>query len=60
MTVLPVIQEDVLWKLLHYEIKFQWEMVAAAYLEVLETRTEKYASKDYKKNLGQNVSRFDL
>lgn len=50
MTVLPVIQEDVLWKLLHYEIKFQWETVAAAYLEVLETRTEKYASKDYKKN----------
>lgn len=50
MTALPVIQEDVLWKLLHYEIKFQWETVAAAYLEVLETRAEKYASKDYKKN----------
>lgn len=57
MIILFVVQEDILLKLLNYEIKFQWEMVAAAYLEVLETRTEKYASKDYKKNLAQNVSK---
>lgn len=57
MIILLVVQEDILLKLLNYEIKFQWEMVAAAYLEVLETRTEKYASKDYKKNLAQNVSK---
>lgn len=56
MIILLVVQEDILLKLLNYEIKFQWEMVAAAYLEVLETRTEKYASKDYK-NLAQNVSK---
>ena len=47
------VQEDVLLKLLDYEIMFQWEMVAAAYLKVLEMGTEKYASKDYK-NLVQN------
>lgn len=57
MIILLVVQEDILLKLLNYEIKFQWEMVAAAYLEVFETRTEKYASKDYKKNLAQNVSK---
>lgn len=57
MIILLVVQEDILLKLLNYEIKFQWEMVAAAYLEVLETRMEKYASKDYKKNLAQNVSK---
>lgn len=55
MIFLPLVQEDVTLKLLDYEIKFQWEMVAAAYLEVLlETGTEKYASEDYKKNLVQN------
>ena len=52
--LLPGVQEDVLLKLLNYEITFQWEMVAAAYLEVLEMGMEKYASKDYKKNLVQN------
>lgn len=31
--------------------------MAAAYLEVLETRTEKYASKDYTKNLIQKESK---
>lgn len=51
--LLPGVQEDVLLKLLDYEIMFQWEMVAAAYLKVLEMGTEKYASKDYK-NLVQN------
>ena len=51
--LLPGVQEDVLLKLLVYEIMFQWEMVAAAYLKVLEMGTEKYASKDYK-NLVQN------
>lgn len=49
----PGVQEDVLLKLLDYEIMFQWEMMAAAYLKVLEMGTEKYASKDYK-NFVQN------
>lgn len=35
-------------------------MVAAAYLEVFETRMEKYASKDYKKNLAQECKQTDL
>lgn len=51
--LLPGVQEDVLLKLLDYEIMFQWEIVAAAYLKVLEMGTEKYASKDYK-NFIQN------
>lgn len=32
-----------LLQLLAYEIKFQWEMVAAAYHGILKMRTEKYA-----------------
>lgn len=44
MIILPAGQEDVFLKLLDYEIKLQWEMVAAAYLEVLKSGTEKYAS----------------
>ena len=55
--LLPGAQEDVLLKLLDYEIMFQWEMVAAAYLKVLEMGTEKYASKDYK-NLVQNEGKY--
>lgn len=52
--LLPGVQKDVLLKLLSYEITFQWEMVAAAYLEALETGMEKDASKNYENNLVQN------
>lgn len=45
MIILPVVQEDVLLKLLDKEIKFQWGVVVAAYLEVFEMRMEKYAPK---------------
>lgn len=60
MIILPVVLEDVLLKLLDFDIKSQWEMVAAAYLEVFETRMEKYASTDYKKNLTQECKQTDL
>lgn len=60
MIILPVVLEDVLLQQLDFDMKFQWEMVAAAYLEVFETRTEKYASKDYKKNLAQECKHTDL
>lgn len=60
MIVLPAVLEDVLLQQLDSDMKFQWEMVAAAYLEVFETRTEKYASKDYKKNLAQECKQTDL
>lgn len=51
---LPGVQKDVLLKLLNYEITLQWEIVVAAYLEVLETGMEKDALKNYENNLVQN------
>lgn len=56
---MPGVQEDVLLKLLDYEIMFQWEIVAAAYLKVLEWERKKYASKDYK-NFIQNEGKTAL